>query len=247
MEGNAALRGQLDQELADSSPPPLGSLVADSIVDGRRLRRHRRFATVVGAAAGVLLLIGGRAVAAGTLRGSSAAPETAGQGGPPIVTPSFTPAPPAPALPPPGLTGEVLMARLIPLLPAGGTVSDLRTTTDEYGADVSFTYTVAGKHGGIVVGVVVGPDPARFACHNPKDKTCKRSNTGGVLLRSLMLDKRTVRVDAGFTWNVIVFVEADTSVLSRKQAVAIATDKGWKEHADQAEIDAAMRTVDPLR
>jgi hypothetical protein len=247
MEGNAALRGQLDQELADSSPPPLGSLVADSIVDGRRLRHRRRFVTIAGAAAGVLLLIGGGAVTAATLRGGQAAPETAGQGGgPPITAPTSTPAPATP-LPPTGITAEVIMARIIPLLPAGGTVSGLHTSTDEYGADVTFTYTNGGKHGGIVVGVVVGPDPARFACHNPKDKTCKHSNTGGVLLRSLMLDKKTVRVDAGFTFDVIVFVEADTSVLSRAQAIAIAKDPGWKQHADQAEIDAAAQTVDPLR
>jgi hypothetical protein len=245
MEGNAALRGQLDQELADSSPPPLGTLVSDSIVDGRRLRRHRRFATVAGAAAGVLLLIGGGAVTAATLRGGQAAPETAGQGGPPVV--AATTAAPGPKLPPTGLTAEVVMARLIPLLPAGGTVSDLNTTTHEYGADVTFTFTRAGKRGSVVVGVVIGPDPARFACHNPKDKTCKRSNTGGVLLRSLMLDKRTVRVDAGFTWDTIVFVEADTAVLSRAQAIAIAKSSVWKEHADQAEIDAATQTVDPLR
>jgi hypothetical protein len=249
MEGNAAIRGQLDQELADSSPPPLGSLVADSIVDGRRLRRRRRFATVAGAAAGVLLLIGGGAVTAATLGGGAAAPETAGQGGPPIMAPATPPTTtaPAPKLPPTGLTAEVVMARLIPLLPAGGTVSDLKTTDDEYGADVTFTYTNGSRHGSIVIGVVIGPDPARFVCHDPKDKTCKRSNTGGVLVRSLMLDKATIRVDAGFTGDVIVFIEADTSVLSRTQAVAIARDHTWLEHADQAEIDSAAQTVGPLR
>jgi hypothetical protein len=251
MEGNAAIRGQLDQELADSSPPPLGSVVADSIVDGRRLRRRRRFVAVVGAAAGVLLLVGGGAVTAATLRGGSAAPETAGQGGPPIVantTPATTTttAPAAP-LPSTGLTAEVVMARLIPMLPAGGTVSKLKTTTDEYGADVTFTLTLGGKRGSVVIGVVIGPDPARFICHDPKDKTCKRTVSGGVTVRSLMMGKTTIRVDAGFTGDVIVFIEADTSVLSRTQAVAIARDHTWLDHADQAEIDSATRTVEPLR
>jgi hypothetical protein len=133
------------------------------------------------------------------------------------------------------------------MLPAGGTVSDLQTRTDEYGADVTFTYTNADKHGSIVVGVVIGPDPARFVCHNPKEKTCKRSTTGGVVVRSLIMDKSTIRVDAGFTGDVIVFVEADKSVLSRTQAVAIARDHTWLEHADQAEMDSAAGTVDPLR
>jgi hypothetical protein len=245
MDIDAAIRGQLDQELAESSPPPMGSLVTDAVTAGQRLRRRRRAATFGGAAAGALLLATGGMVLSATLRGT-AAPETAGA--PPVVVQTAAPSVSPPPESPTGVTPEVIVARLIPMLPPGGEVSVVEGNSDEFGADVTLTYTVGGKTGQITVGVLAGEDPARFVCHNPKDKTCKRTVTDdGVTVRSLMLDKQTVRVDADLPGDVIVFVEADKSVLGRTRAVAIATDLTWLDVADPAEIAAAAQTVDTLR
>jgi hypothetical protein len=243
MEVDAALRGQLDQEIVDSGPPPIGTLVADSVVAGRRLRRQRRTATIAGSAAAVLLLVGGGVVAASTLRTDAAGTgQTVGQAPPPVVAQTS-----APPLPQTGLSAEVVLARLIPLLPDGGTISDVQLNTEEYGADVTFAFANGSKEGTITIGVLAGADPARFACHDPKDKTCKRTVTDeDVTVRSLVLDRTDVRVDAGFPDDVIVFIEATRSVLSRTRAVAIATDAIWTEPADQSEMDAAARTVADL-
>src|SRR5262245_14392840 len=173
---NAALRGQLEQELTESSPPPIGSLVADSLAAGHRMRRQRRFLAVVGVAAAVLLVLGGGSVLVSSLRGgSTGGTQIGGQPSAPSAPPTTvapTPSSTATGGPPTGLTPEVVMARLIPFLPPGGTVSDFLGSSDEYGQNISFTYTVDGKHGSVVFGLLVGPDPERFGCHNPNDKTC---------------------------------------------------------------------------
>jgi hypothetical protein len=242
------VRGQLDSELAESSPPPLGSLVADSLAAGRRLRRQRRVLAILGVTAAVLLVLGGGSVLVSSLRGTAGGTQVGGQPTVPSAPPPTTPSPTSSPVPPTGLPADVVMARLIPLLPPGGTVADLQASSDEYGVDLTFTYTVGGKHGSVAFGVLVGPDPERFVCHNPKDKTCQRKTlSGGRVVRSLMLERTVIRADASFPGDVIVFIEADASVVSRSQAIAITTNHTWVEPTDQAEVDSAAQTVAPLK
>jgi hypothetical protein len=245
---NAALKGQLDQELAESSPPPLGSLVADSLTAGRRLRRRRLVVAVVGVTAAVLLVIGGGSVLVSSLRGAPAAGTRIGSQ-PSVPPTTAAPASPSAApVPPTGLPTDVVVARLIALLPPGGTITDVSATSDDFGTDVTLTYTKNGKPGSVAFGVLIGPDPERFICHNPADKTCKRKTlSGGRVVRSLMLEPTVIRADASFPGDIIVFIEADTSVVNRAQAIAITTNQTWLEPPDQAEIDAATQTVAPLR
>ncbi|WP_410816594.1 hypothetical protein [Micromonospora sp. 050-3] len=98
------VRGRLRDDLALHPAPPLGDLVQQSVMQGRRLRRQRRQAQfgVGGAALAMLLVIG---LAAGPL---GVGADDAGQpGGPNVVLPggSADTATPSPAEPPDGAPG----------------------------------------------------------------------------------------------------------------------------------------------
>ncbi|MGC4868555.1 hypothetical protein ACLQ3B_24320 [Micromonospora sp. DT53] len=85
------VRGRLRDDLARHPAPPLGDLVQQAVVQGRRLRRHRRLAQLgAGGAALVLLLVIG--LIAGPLGFGADAGQPVGQPGGPVETATPSPA-----------------------------------------------------------------------------------------------------------------------------------------------------------
>jgi hypothetical protein len=230
---DAIFHDQLERELAEHEAPPLGSLVGDAMAAGRRLRWRRRLGLGASALGGAIAV----AITA-TLAGSAlaTAPSTSAQPGasPVAESPQPSPGPTADAAEPGNLvgwTGEAIVAELTDLLPPGGDISDVEQSTDEFGATGGFTYVNGEQLGRIGLGVLIGPDPQRFPCHEGSSAACETTTDDGVTVTTRDLDPDDpagdFRVDVGYPDDLIVFIEVSKTLLTAPEAVEIATDSSW--------------------
>jgi hypothetical protein len=127
MDSDLQFRQQITAELADSAPPPLGSIVADATARGARLRRRHRFAratagvAVLGAGAVLVWLVGVGPGAHALGRQPAGADPVKSAAPTPTSSPSVAPGRTY-------TTGRAVVALLLDLVPPGGQTSELRAT-----------------------------------------------------------------------------------------------------------------------
>ncbi|MFC7481104.1 hypothetical protein ACFQX7_15180 [Luedemannella flava] len=190
------IRDRLTGELADSGPPPLGSLVTDAVAAGTRLRRRRLAALASGATA---LVIAASAGVIATLTAGPApttVPQFGAAAGPSAAEKTVEPSASAPALViPPGhkaTSGQAVVAVLKTLVPDGriseidfydvpGTASGMFVLDDGHGK-ATITAGVSNQPLSYTDGE---PAPGELTCPpDGKGFTCTVSDLpGGARLR----------------------------------------------------------------
>jgi hypothetical protein len=217
------IRRRLEAELAQSEAPPIGSLVGDALLTGRRLRLRRRFVMGIGVSAGLAIMVAG-AVAVSSALGA----DPALQAGPQSTAPAASGSPTQVVVPGASLmTEEDVLTALAAVLPPGAQVQQPHVTGDEFSTTVVFTLANGNASGQVALGVLAGSDPARLVCHDETGPSCQAGTVNGATVRSFYLPDGVLRVDAGLSDAVIVFIEAEADLLTRDQAVTIATDEVW--------------------
>lgn len=165
------IRDRLAQELADSDPPPLGTLVADAATAGMRRRRYRYAAVASGAAALVALTSVGLGAALrpvtppspGLQFGAAADPTTEAKerlhyvkpGSTGIQLPSTEPAVSVPSGHKPAV-GQALVALLTELAPHG-TIAEVDFTTTPRA--ISGRFVLDDGHGKATISAQVSTEP----------------------------------------------------------------------------------------
>ena len=267
------IRDQIAEELAGRGAPPMGTLVDDALVAGRRLRRRRRWAVAASAAASfVAVASAGLVVASGLAGGGAPATVQAGE-------PGKSSEPPAAAAPeiPPGhalTSGAAVVVLLRELVPGGG-VSEVDHGTDTGSAFGSFVFDdgqgaatvsagVANRpahYGPSVTGMLCPPDEDGLVCEhtvNP-DGSEVRVMTVGPYGGDCSDDKCSIsdlRVELKRPDGVYITVDAyngpfgrnrgatrEATVLDVAQLTAIAEDPRWGLTMESSFVTAAESTV----
>jgi hypothetical protein len=271
MDADVQIRDRLVRELAEGGAPPLGSLVADAIVAGGRLRRRRRFAMSAGAGGGLVAMVAAGVFVVSNAGGANTS-NTLLPGGP-------KPAPSAATRVTGGeqkaTTGEAVIALLTQLLPPGGHISEVEVSTgvDHAGGSLLFD----DGHGAATVFAAVADKPADYGpsvtgmqCPpNGEDFVCTRGVTAdGSEVRVLTMGPNTtactdlkcsikdLRVEVARPDGTYVTAEATNgpfghgraatradTLLSTDQLIAIASDPRWGMTTDASFVDNAKRTV----
>ncbi|NUR57901.1 MAG: hypothetical protein HOV87_04245 [Catenulispora sp.] len=131
MQADEEFRSRLREDLGTRSQPPVGTLAADALSTGQRLRRRQRTLRTVGGAAAVAAVAVGSVALSGTF-GADTGSSAVGPGGTTVVAPTTAKAPlgggsPAssrPAPPPVSSTGTPVPAPARWVLPPATTVAD---------------------------------------------------------------------------------------------------------------------------
>jgi hypothetical protein len=231
------IRERLGAELAERAAPPIGSLVEDAVIVGRRMGRRRRFTSLVAAGVGLALVVVAGLAALPALRPAPAVPALgpAQVGAQPSEPPETSePAPPTAAastavastgfLP----TGDEILAILPGLVPPGSQILNPQIrSSDEFSTSVAFTLDNGGVSGLVSVILQSAVEAVRLECVDGAT-ACQVDIVGTATVRSLYLGEGgELRVDAGLSADRMVVVEADPDVLTRQAGIAIATAGIW--------------------
>lgn len=183
MNADVQIRDQLARELADSSAPPLGALVADAVVTGSRLRVRRRLAVVTTSVAGVVALLSAGVFFASNVNGSSSSAPLLPAG----------PKSPVPSSPVghKATSGEAVIALLTDLLPPGGQISEVDFYSENGNVSGGFVYD--DGHGAATVSAGVSDKPADYGTE-VTGMQCPADGGGFVCQYSLTPDGVEVRV-----------------------------------------------------
>jgi hypothetical protein len=195
------MRDRIVRGLAETGPPPLGSLVADALATGVRMRRRRRYTVLAGGMAALAVMVSVGVVLAGRPVGGVAVPgavptPTAEASKPDGRGPTAHPTP-TPLVVPPGhrpITGEAVVALLIDLLPPGGEISEVDVWSAEGVAGGGFLYDDGRGAATVSAGVAgrpadYGPGVTGLACPaGDRDMRCEHSDgPDGLEIRVLRL------------------------------------------------------------
>jgi hypothetical protein len=147
VDSQVQIRDRIVRELAETGPPPLGSLVADALARGVRLRRRRWYTVLASGLAALAVMVSAGVLLAGRPVGGLSAPGAAASPTAEVPKversePAASPTPAALVIPPGhrATTGEAVIALLIDLLPPGGEISEVDFWGDSGVASGGFVY-----------------------------------------------------------------------------------------------------------